>query len=132
MSYRTNNLITDASGKPVPQYYNPISDAYEAIQGANGASHAIPAGSTQIRGAKQIVATAGTRVQLPDFPCREVTLIGLKTNAGSIYVGGSDVSQTVYGAELQAKNSLTLAVKNTNMVYIDTSVSGEGVSYVAI
>lgn len=89
-------------------------------------------GSDSLKGAVQNVTTAGTRVQLPDYPCREVTLIAKKGNTGSIYVGGSDVSSTVYGAELAAKDSMTLAVSNTNLIYLDASVSGEGVSYVAI
>ncbi len=89
-------------------------------------------GSNALTGAIQTVATAGTRVQLPNIACREVTLIGLKNNTGSIYVGGGNVSASVYGAELQAKDSITLAVDNANLVWLDCSVSGEGISYVAV
>lgn len=89
-------------------------------------------GSTAIKGTVQNVTTAGTRVQLPDYACREVTIVSKRANTGYIYVGGSDVSSTVYGAELAAKDSITLAVNNTNLIYIDSSVSGEGISYVAI
>jgi len=89
-------------------------------------------GSNALKGAVQNVTTAGTRVQLPDYDCREVTIIAKKTNTGSIYIGGSDVSSTVYGVELDANESITIAVGNTNLIYIDASVSGEGISYVAI
>jgi len=89
-------------------------------------------GSNVIKGAVQNVTTAGTRVQLPNFPCREVTIIAKRTNTGYIYVGGNDVSSTVYGAELAANDSITIAVNNTNLIWIDASVSGEGVSYVAV
>lgn len=89
-------------------------------------------GSNALTGAIKNVTTAGTRVALGSAACREVTIIAKRLNAGYIYVGGSDVSSTVYGAELAAKDSITLAVSNTNLIYIDASVAGEGVSYVAI
>ena len=47
-------------------------------------------------------------------------------------MGGSDVSSTVYGVELQPLDSVTIAVENTNLLYIDSSVSGEGISYVTV
>jgi hypothetical protein len=101
-----------------------------------GTSTTIPkvslSGSGSIKGAVQNVTTAGTRIQLPNLPCREITIIANRTNTGYIYIGGSDVSSTVYGSELAAKDSITIAVNNTNLIYIDASVSGEGVSYVAI
>ena len=89
-------------------------------------------GSNTLKGALVTVATAGTRVQLPDYACHEVTIIAKDENTGNIYVGGSDVSSTVYGVKMAAKDSITLAVNNTNLIYIDSSVSGEGISYVAI
>ena len=85
-----------------------------------------------ITGALVSVTTAGTRVQLPDVPCREITIIAKRANTGYIYVGGSDVASTKYGAELSSKDSITLAVANANQVYINSSVNGEGISYVAI
>lgn len=89
-------------------------------------------GSIALKGAVQNVTTAGTRVQLPNYACREVTIVAKKGNTGSIFVGGSDVSSTVFGAELSAKDSVTLAVSNTDLIYIDASVNGEGISYVAV
>jgi len=78
------------------------------------------------------VTLAGTRQQLPDKACREVTIIAKRGNTGYIYVGKDDVSSTVFGAELGELDSITLAVSNTNQIYIDASVGGEGISYVAI
>lgn len=89
-------------------------------------------GSNALKGAIQKVTTAGTRVQLPDYPCREVTIIAKSTNTSSIFVGGNDVSAQVFGVELAKKESFTFAVSNTNLIWIDASVSGEGISYVAI
>jgi len=90
-------------------------------------------GSTIGKGAIQNVTTAGTRVQLPSFACREVTIIAKKGNIGSIYASPSnDVSSTVYGVDLEAKESFTFNVANTNQIWIDSSINGEGISYVAI
>lgn len=90
------------------------------------------AGRSSISGKKKTVTTAGTRVRLDDIPAGEVTVIALKGNTGSIFVGGSDVSSTVFGVELQANEAFTFNVNNANLIYIDASVNGEGVSYVAI
>jgi hypothetical protein len=88
--------------------------------------------SNSLKGAIQNVTTAGTRVQLPNYPCREVTLIGKWSNLGSIYVGGNNVSSTVFGVELRVNDQIVLRVSNTNLIWIDASISGNGVSYFAI
>jgi hypothetical protein len=90
------------------------------------------AGGTLKAAAVQTVTAAGTRVQLPNVPCSELTIIGKRTNTGYIYAGKNNVSSTVYGVELGAKDSYTFSVSNANEIWIDASVSGEGVSYVAI
>lgn len=38
MAYNTVPIKKDVDGKPIPQYYNALQDAYEALQGRNGAS----------------------------------------------------------------------------------------------
>lgn len=78
------------------------------------------------------VLVAGTRVQLPDLVCSQVMIIAKRGNTGYIYVGGDDVSATVYGADLGELDCVVLPVSNTNEIYIDASVGGEGISYVAI
>jgi hypothetical protein len=78
------------------------------------------------------VTTSGTRVQLPDIPCREITLIAKTGTTGVIYVGDANTSSLSYGIDLSERDSYTFAVSNANMLYIDASVSGEGVSYVAL
>lgn len=37
MAFNTKNIITDAGTLPVPQYFNPASDAYEVALGTGGA-----------------------------------------------------------------------------------------------
>lgn len=89
-------------------------------------------GSPVFKAEKAVVTAAGTRVKLPAYACSKVTIVALKGNNGSIFVGGDDVSSTIFGAELEAKDSITLEVSNANLISINASISGEGVSYVAI
>ena len=89
-------------------------------------------GSDGLKGAVATVLAAGTRVQLPNFPCQEVTVIALRANTGFIYAGGNDVSSAVYGVSMTSEQSFTFFVSNANMIYIDASISGEGISYVAV
>jgi hypothetical protein len=89
-------------------------------------------GSSTLSGKLANVTTAGTKLQLANISCKEVTVIARKGNTGSIYVGGSDVSSILFGVELQANESFTFSVSNANLIYIDSSVSGEGISYVTV
>lgn len=125
-----SDWITSASTHK-PKIMNINSSGTEIFTSANPGNVTL-SGSNVLIAKVQNVTTAGTRVQLPDQGCREVTIIAKRENTGYIYVGGDDVSNSVYGAELEAKDSITLQVSNTNLIYIDASVSGEGISYVAI
>ncbi|CRF28964.1 Uncharacterised protein [Mycobacterium tuberculosis] len=118
------------SGRIIKEDGSVVNEA-EGIQ-SDGSRLVKLMGSYALKGNVLNVTTAGTRVQLPDYPCREVTIIARRGNTGSIFAGGSDVSSSVYGVELQAKDNFTFAVSNTNLIWIDASVSGEGISYVAI
>jgi hypothetical protein len=94
------------------------------------------------------VTTAGTRVQLSTTSKRaaRITLQRLAANTGTIYVGlvnamagntGASVASSAYDAYLDASNpSITFGMGETggnpidaNMIYLDTSVNGEGVAY---
>lgn len=75
------------------------------------------------------VATAGTRVQLASNTVVNGFIIEApSTNTGIIYVGGATVSSTAYGAELQAGQSTSVMISNTNKIYIDASVSADKAS----
>lgn len=41
MAYNTKAIKTDVDEKPIPQYYNPVTDEYEVLQGTNGAARHI-------------------------------------------------------------------------------------------
>lgn len=81
------------------------------------------------------VATAGTDVQLSttSVPCNWVTLEAYRSNTGYIAVGGSGVDAAAAGSGITLAgtnaDTVTIPVKNLNAVYIDATVSGEGVRY---
>lgn len=76
----------------------------------------------------QNVTTAGTRVQLSSVACQKVIITAKAANTGTIWVGGSTVAAG-RGVPLVALQSVTLDVSNTNAVYIDSTVNGEGITY---
>jgi hypothetical protein len=111
-----------------------IKDLFDAMRGVyNGTANKVQmtSGNT-LAGKKKVVTTKGTRVSLDNIPCTEVTVVALKSNQGSIYVGGSDVTATQYGYEMLADQGFTFKVNNANLIYIDASVNGEGVSYIVV
>lgn len=98
----------------------------------------------EIAGAIKTVPVAGTRAPLATgFPnvvrVRSVTITALSTNGGLVYIGGTDVSSTVYGKELKAGDAVDIYVEqrawergesvNLSKIWLDVSVNGEGVSY---
>jgi hypothetical protein len=75
------------------------------------------------------IPTAGTRVQLASNTIVNGFIIQApSTNTGVVYVGGANVSSTVYGAELQPGQSTSVMIDNTNKIYVDTNVSGSAVA----
>ena len=81
---------------------------------------------------KTSVTTAGTRVVLASSQrVYSVTVKALAANTGTIYVGGSTVSSTT-GFQLAASESVSMDIGNLATVYLDASVSGEGVSYLGV
>lgn len=132
MAANDKDLKKAKGGLPAPQYYNPAIDDYDYATGRDGAADMYPVGSKLLKTGHVTVSTPGTAVQFPAIACREVTIIGLDTNTGPVFVGDAGVSPTSYGVKLNKDGSITLPVQNTNMVYLDAAVAGEGVSYVAL
>lgn len=83
--------------------------------------------ATSIASFQASVTTAGTRVQLASNACISLTIKAKPTNTGYIYVGDSSVSSST-GFILSASDSISYDVDNTDLIYIDSSVNGEGVS----
>lgn len=86
---------------------------------------------------RKTVASAGTAEALSSTATaiREVIITAETDNTGYIVVGGSGVVaalNTRKGTPLAAGASVTLEVKDLGQVYLDTTVSGDGVTYTAV
>ena len=81
----------------------------------------------------KVVATAGTDVVLGgDVDCMKIDIQAQTDNTGIIAVGftGVDATEaTGTGIALYAGDTYSLEVTNLNLIYIDATVSGEGVRY---
>jgi|1_EtaG_2_1085319.scaffolds.fasta_scaffold58833_1 hypothetical protein len=77
------------------------------------------------------VTTAGTAVQLQTSANLSLTIKALAGNTGLIYVGDSTVDSST-GFELSAGDSVSLAISQNNVIWLDCSVNGEGVSVIAV
>lgn len=110
--------------------------AVTLVVGKAGAFRLEPGGGTdtpRVLGHGAQTTNAATAVVLAsDTPCREVLVTAKPANTGYVYVGGSAVSGTSYGKRLSAGESLAVSVNNLSKVYIDVSVSTEGVDYLYV
>jgi len=90
--------------------------------------------TTGIGHGSKTVAVAGTDVALAaSTPAKWVIIQAHKSNTGEIAIGASGVnaedSPPGSGVLLAAGESVTLAVDNLAVVFIDSTVNGEGVRY---
>lgn len=88
------------------------------------------AGNGTIGDGSKDVTTAGSRVALASSTsCKKVHIQAKIANTGSIYVGGSTIA-TGRGVELLPLATITLTISDLSLVYIDASVSGEGITFI--
>ena len=82
---------------------------------------------------RTVVTTAGTRVALGTISgVKEIIITAETDNTGVIVVGGITVVAalaTRRGVPLFAGESLTIPAYNLPDVYLDSTVSGDGVTY---
>jgi len=101
--------------------------------GIDPATNAVQlSGSNVVKSGQKNVTTAGTQVALgatQDY--KEINIIAKPTNTGLIYIGESTVDSTT-GAILPAGGYVTLQFVDIADVYIDSSVNGEGVSWIGV
>lgn len=84
--------------------------------------------STIAQGTKN-VTTAGTAEALATTTASKFVIIQAKiTNTGIIYVGGTGVT-SANGIALYAGDLYTIGIDNLSDIFINSSVSGEGVNY---
>lgn len=87
---------------------------------------------TAVGNGKKTVTTAGTRVALASSTtCKSVTIKSLSTNTGIIYVGDSTVTST-NGFQLYSGDAVSFDISNLSTIYLDSSVNGEGVTYLYV
>lgn len=80
---------------------------------------------------QKTVTTAGTEVALASTQAiHHVTIKALHANTGMIFVGKNPVTSST-GFVLDAGEQIFVEVDDLADVYIDSSVNGEGVSYIA-
>lgn len=86
---------------------------------------------TTIYNGQTTVAAAGTQVVLASSTTVKWVILKAKaTNTGNIFVGDSNVDSST-GYILTPGEAIGLDINNLNLVYIDSAVNGEGVSYIA-
>jgi hypothetical protein len=83
---------------------------------------------------RKVVTTAGTRVSLvaASTPCKSVVITAETDNTGIVVVGGAGVVAalaTRKGVPLGPGDSIALDVVNLNLIYLDSTVNGDGVTY---
>ncbi len=75
------------------------------------------------------IPTATTRVQLATNTVIAGVIQAPSTNTGNVFIGGSNVSSTVFGSELQPGQSVGVAINNTDKIWIDAATSGDDVAF---
>lgn len=83
---------------------------------------------------RKVVTTAGTRVALVSAPVAALrcTITAETDNTGAVVVGGSTVVASLatrQGVPLNAGDSYELEISDLSRVYLDSEVSGDGVTY---
>ena len=89
------------------------------------------AAPTALSHAKVTVTTAGTRVQFATTTIKSVTVKATAANTGIIYFGNSAVAAS-NGFPLAAGDSVSVDISNTNIIWVDSSVSGESCAWVGV
>lgn len=95
-----------------------------------------PAGvSPSVADGRKVVTTAGTRVQFTALECRSVAVTAELANTGVIVIGGPTVvaaAGTRTGTPLSAGDTAILSVMNMSLLWLDATVSGEGVTFTVL
>ena len=141
----TNTLLTkliELQGGVVPEVPTWATDLVNVISSLNTAIAQLAAvlGVTPvtlknpefIKAQQKLVLTAGTAVQMPSVLVpydKEVVIRALRTNTGIIYVAPSksDAEGHTSSYSLAPGEVVGYKIQNLNQIWVDASVSGEGV-----
>jgi len=99
---------------------------------SSGSLYSILNPASSVISGQKVVTTAGSSVVLGNSSSiLSVTIKAKPSNTGYIYVGVLGVDATT-GFILKASEAISVDTDNIADVYIDSSVNGEGVSYIAV
>lgn len=110
-----------------------IQGLMAAIQNS-GTGASAPAPNSNFYSGRKVVTTAGTAVQLSDTSvrCENITIVAESDNTGIIAIGDANVvaaEGSQQGAILTPLGSITIKVGDLKNIYIDSTVSGDGVTF---
>ncbi len=72
------------------------------------------------------VKTAGVRQHCSDYQCGQIIVEANLSNTGYIFIGDAEVSSTKHVLRLLAGQTGVLSLRNSNIMYYDATMSGEG------
>lgn len=80
----------------------------------------------------KVTTTSGVRVALASStPVKSVTVKALSTNTGLVYLGNATVTSS-NGHVLESGDCVDIDITNLATIYLDVSVTGEGVTYIGV
>ncbi len=122
-----SSSITNIGGSAITLGQKTMDNSLPVVLPSDQEFTFISTSLTSVGSFQTTVITAGTRIQLPTNTCKTITIKAKTTNTGLIYAGTSTTSSSV-GFILSSGDAVSLDISNTNLLYIDSSVNGEGVS----
>jgi len=131
LAVRNDSLdsLVNVTNDMAPLQVNASGALYVEVASSVGIDHAITGGADGVT----VVSTAGTHVELASSTvCNKVDIQAQTDNTGLIAVGFDAVDATEAtgtGVILYAGDTYSLEINNLNLIYIDSTVSGEGVRY---
>ena len=94
-----------------------------------------PAGLSTVVDGRKVVTTAGTAVQFDAQACKAVAITAETDNTGVVVVGSSTVVAAVgtrRGLPLAAGDTGLFEVSNMNVLWLDSTVNGDGTTWVVL
>lgn len=133
------SIATDQNGSDHVQIMKVTYGAdgsFTLVSPTNPFPVSVTSSNTTITDERKIVTTAGTRVALASSTaCKEVVITAETDNTGIVVVGAAATVvaaiATRRGVPLSAGDSIVLQIDNLADVGLDSTVSGDGVTFVA-
>ena len=133
------SIATDQNGSDHVQIMKVTYGAdgsFTLVSPSNPFPVAVTSANTTVTDGRKVVTTAGTRVALASSTaCKEVVITAETDNTGIVAVGaaGTVIASlaTRTGIPLNAGDSIVLQIDNLADVGLDSTVSGDGVTFMA-